>query len=287
MKNVSFIIITGLSGSGKSYVHNCFEDMGWFCVDNLPVSLMPTFFELTAETGGEINRVAVVLDVRDRAFPAGFAPLYADLKQRFHVKLLFLEASDEVLARRFSETRRPHPLAGNVPLKEALLIERERLTEVREMADFVVDTSRFNVHELRDFVRHKFGPEHEADALVVSVISFGFKYGIPYDSDLLFDVRFLPNPYFVADLKAKTGCDPAVVEFVRQSPETSDFLKRLTDFVTYLVPRYIAEGKSYLTIAVGCTGGKHRSVVVANELAAAIASPRRHVTVSHRDLERP
>jgi UPF0042 nucleotide-binding protein len=287
MKNAHFLIITGLSGSGKSYVHNCFEDMGYFCVDNLPLGLMAKFFELTAETGGEINRVAVVVDVRDRSFATDFLRHYEQLKQDYNVKLLFLEASDEVLVRRFSETRRPHPLADHQrPLQQAMALERQLVANVRDSADFVIDTSRFNVHELRDYVIKKFSPEQSREALLVSVISFGYKYGIPYDSDLLFDVRFLPNPYFVAELKNRNGLDPDVVTFVRQSPEAGEFLERLSGFMNYLLPRYIDEGKSYLTISIGCTGGKHRSVVVANELAGLLRTARDNITVSHRDLDR-
>lgn len=284
-QTTQFILITGLSGSGKSLVHNCFEDMGYYCVDNLPIRLIPRFFELI-EQGTEHNRVAVVTDVREKSFLTDFIETYLELKKRFHLKLVFLEAADDVLLRRFSETRRPHPFPVKGPLRDAIRLEREQLGRVRDLADVVIDTSRFNVHEVRDYILGKFDPERAA-TLVVSIVSFGFKHGTPRDADLQFDVRFLPNPHFVPELHGKTGRDPEVMEWVLGNPRTQELLEQLTSFLRYLVPRYIDEGKAYLTIGVGCTGGKHRSVVIANELATALKDPRFSLSVLHRDLERP
>lgn len=287
MSEAKFLVITGISGSGKSLVHNALEDLGYYCVDNLPIRLMSKFFELIEETSREVKRVAVVTDVREPSFLTEFVRVFLELKARFSVELLFLEASDEVLLQRFSETRRPHPLASQCSLPEAIRSEREKLAAIRDLADHVVDTSRFNVHQVGEFIRGKFGPESGAQPLVVSLESFGFKHGVPREVDLLFDVRFLPNPYFQAGLRDKTGKDDEVIGFLRSNPDFRELIRRLVDLLDYLMPKYVKEGKSYLTIGIGCTGGKHRSVVVASELAAALSQRNDAVSVRHRDISRP
>ncbi|MEP6993567.1 MAG: RNase adapter RapZ [Acidobacteriota bacterium] len=278
----SLVVVTGLSGSGKSYVNKCLEDMGYFCVDNLPLELVePLLDQISAK------RVGIILDVRNPDFAGRFPQMLARLRQ--HVpgtRLLFLDASEESLIRRFSETRRPHPLAGNVSLLEALRREREMLKEVRAVADVVVDTSAMTVHELRSFIQKTFVGDPEASGMVVSATSFGYKFGIPHDVDLLFDVRFLANPHFVPELKGKTGTDPAVAAYIETDPETPAFLERLVQFLDYLLPRFDREHKSYLSIGIGCTGGKHRSVYVAEQLARLLKDRGYPVRVSHRDATR-
>jgi UPF0042 nucleotide-binding protein len=278
----SLVVVTGLSGSGKSYVFKCLEDMGYFCVDNLPLPLVePLLSELTAP------RVGVILDVRNPDFASRFPPILARLRQRVPgTRLLFLDASEEALIRRFSETRRPHPLSVDQPLLTALRNERELLEDVRTLADVVVDTSAMTVHELRSFMQKTFVGEESAARMVVSATSFGYKFGVPHDVDLIFDVRFLANPHFVPELKSKVGSDPAVAAYIEKDPETAEFLKRLTDFLDYLLPLYEREHKSYLSIGIGCTGGKHRSVYVADQLAKLLKERGLPVRVSHRDATR-
>lgn len=290
MSEAKFMVITGLSGSGKSLIHNCFEDLGYYCVDNLPLDLIGKFFELIEETSRDIKQTAVVVDVREKTFLTDFVRAYLELKSKFDVRLLFLEASEEVLIQRFSETRRPHPLAARGPLPEALRLEREKLDPIREMADTIIDTSRFNVHQLNAYIRAKFGAELGIDPLVVSVESFGFKHGIPREADLVFDVRFLPNPHFQPTMREQTGLDTEVRDFVRAAPEAQELLTHLDGFLRYLVPKYASEGKAYLTICIGCTGGRHRSVVIANELAENLGKSLKamsySISVRHRDLDR-
>jgi UPF0042 nucleotide-binding protein len=260
----SLVVVTGLSGSGKSYVNKCLEDMGYFCVDNLPLELLePLLGQVSAK------RVGIILDVRNPDFAVRFP-----------------DASEESLIRRFSETRRPHPLAGKVPLLEALRRERAMLEEVRAVADVVVDTSTMTVHELRAFMQKTFVGDPESGGMVVSAVSFGYKFGTPHDVDLLFDVRFLTNPHFVPELKGKTGMDPAVAAYIEKDPETAPFLERLTGFLDYLLPRFDREGKTYVSIGIGCTGGKHRSVYVAERLAGLLHERGYPVRVSHRDATR-
>ena len=281
----SFVIVTGLSGSGKSYVERCFEDIGYFCIDNLPLSLVdPLLDELLAAEAPK-QKVCVVLDVRNPDFAPRFPETYGRIKTRMPgAKLIFLDASEDALIRRFSETRRPHPIAQGKSLLEALRREREMLSDVRSLADLLIDTSSLTVHELRGVISRAFGSGESG--LIVSLTSFGFKYGAPYDVDLLFDVRFLANPHFVPELKPKTGEDPAVAAYIERDPETAPFLERLLDFVGYLLPRYEKENKSYLSTGIGCTGGRHRSVYVAERLAEALRQKSFPVRVRHRDAER-
>jgi UPF0042 nucleotide-binding protein len=279
------LILTGLSGSGKSYAGRCFEDMGYFCVDNLPIKLAPTFTDLVEKTRGEINHAALVIDVREGTFLKDVPEIVDDLKRRVPgVRILFFEAQDEVLMRRFSETRRPHPLAGELPLPAAIARERELLAGLRERADLIIDTSQRNVHELRRYLFDRFSPRAESDSLRVSVISFGYKAGVPQDSDLVFDARFLPNPNFVDSLRERDGRSAEVRRYLEEQPEYGEFLRRLRDLLEFLLPRYVREGKSYLTIAIGCTGGRHRSVAIAEHIGTFVAERDLRVEVQHRDL---
>jgi RNase adapter protein RapZ len=283
----SLVIVTGLSGSGKSYVERCFEDLGYFCVDNLPLSLVDPLLDEALDERVPRRKICIVLDVRNPDFTSRFPETFRRIKQRVPAAtLIFLDASEDALIRRFSETRRPHPIADGISLLDALRREREILSDVRSLADLLVDTSSLTVHELRSLIARTFRSGEDAGGLVVSLTSFGFKYGAPYDVDLLFDVRFLANPHFVPELKPKTGEDPAVAAYIERDPETGPFLVRLVEFVEYLLPRYEKENKSYLSIGVGCTGGRHRSVYVAERLAAALKEKKYTVRVRHRDAER-
>jgi RNase adapter protein RapZ len=278
------LIITGLSGSGKTHAARALEDMGWFCVDNLPTALILPFADLIRESS-ELRRSALVVDIRERKFLEGFPAVCRQLRRRpLGLRLLFLEAEDKILLRRFSETRRPHPLAVNEPVAEGIREERAALRPIRAMADHILDTSEITVHELRQWVRDSFGPRPEQAPFVVTVVSFGYKYGVPSDADLVFDVRFLPNPHFEPGLRSLTGKHPRVVRFMNQQPETPRFLRHLGSLLRYLLPQYMREGKSYLTIAVGCTGGRHRSVMLAEALATTLGGPGRTVRVRHRDM---
>ena len=260
------------------------EDIGWFCVDNLPTALIPRFAELI-HGSQQLERSALVVDIREPDFPRQLPRAFLHLRSEdIAVSLLFLEAEDKILLRRFSETRRPHPLAINQPIIEGIREERDALKSIRKMADLILDTSEFSVHQLRDYVREHYAPADQASPMVVSVTSFGYKYGVPTEADLVFDVRFLPNPNFVAALKDLTGNHQAVVRFMKRQPDTEGFLNRLRSFLSYVIPRYVREGKSYLTIAVGCTGGRHRSVMIANQIAEALGGKGYLVKVRHRDL---
>jgi UPF0042 nucleotide-binding protein len=278
------VVITGLSGSGKSYVQSTLEDLGFYCSDNLPVALIEPFLaEVAAHESA--TRVGIVVDVRTHDFATIFPAFYQDRLKKLvpHVALVFLEATDEVLARRYSETRRPHPLAKDQPIFEAIQAERTALTEVKSLANMVLDTSQFSVHELKAEVIRRFKlPGHEV-TMLITVLSFGFKYNMPYSVDLLFDVRFLPNPHFVPELRPKTGLDEEVVRYLAQQPEYEEYYRRLYDFIAYLVPQYRKEMKSYLTIGIGCTGGKHRSVAVAQRLGEDLARDGHTVEIVHRD----
>jgi UPF0042 nucleotide-binding protein len=278
------LIITGLSGSGKTHVSRALEDMGWFCVDNLPTALIPRFADLIGSSES-LRRSVLVVDMRERDFLRQFPQVYRQIKARgLAVSLLFLEAEDKVLLRRFNETRRPHPLSVNQPAIEGIREEREALRPIRKMADLILDTSSYTVHQLRDYIREHYDLRAQAGQMVVSVVSFGFKYGVPSDADLVFDLRFLPNPNFVPRLKRLNGNDAAVVRYMNQQEETRVFLSKLEGLLAYLLPRYQREGKSYLTIALGCTGGRHRSVMMANALARALEREGCEVRVRHRDL---
>jgi RNase adapter protein RapZ len=286
--STQFIIITGLSGSGKSGVTKCFEDLGYFCVDNLPAKLIPTFVQLCTKPGAEIRRVALTMDIRERDFVHDFPTIYNDMKsQGYDFSILFLDASDEVLVRRFSETRRPHPLAFDRPVLQGIAEERDRLQPIRDIADIIIDTSALNIHELREHINKIYSTTQEVTKpLVISLISFGYKYGIPFNSDILFDVRFLPNPFFVQELKNKTGLDPAVQEYVFQNEEWKQFREKLADLLLFLLPKFVREGKTYLTLSIGCTGGKHRSVAIADYLEKLLKEEGHMVRSKHRDLNK-
>jgi UPF0042 nucleotide-binding protein len=285
-KNPPFVIITGLSGSGKGTVLKAFEDMGYFCVDNLPLELILKFAELCNRAGAQIDRAAIVIDVREGAQLEKFPKVFEALKSyELAVSLIYLEASDASLIRRYSETRRPHPLTRDKPIAKALLEERRRLAPIQKLADTVIDTSKFNVHELRRYVADKFQEQRSPAPLLISLISFGYKHGVPVESDLVFDVRFLPNPNFVKSLREKTGQSDDVVAYMKSFSQTSEFLKRILDLLLFLVPNYIIEGKSYLTISIGCTGGRHRSVMIADAVSAALLSHGYKTKVLHRDMK--
>jgi RNase adapter protein RapZ len=283
-----FVVITGLSGSGKGTVLKAFEDIGFYCVDNLPIQLMTQFGEICSRPQSQITRAAVVVDVREGEGFKHFPRVFSELKKLgLDVQLVFLDATDNVLIRRYSETRRPHPLTSNTPIALALKEERKRLEPLRNLKGaFVIDTSRFNVHELRHYISIKFRSWEQALPLLVSVQSFGFKHGIPLESDLVFDARFLPNPNFVRSLKEHTGNDKEVIAYIKSFKQSDEFLRHLFDLLSFLVPQYITEGKSYLTISVGCTGGRHRSVMIANEVFRLLTSQGYKTKLTHRDIKR-
>jgi UPF0042 nucleotide-binding protein len=283
--HAELVIITGLSGSGKATVLRVLEDLGYYSVDNLPIELIPKFAELTLESPS-IRKAALVVDIREGAALSRFPRLYRKLKRTFPVRLVFLDAADEAIVRRFSETRRPHPLGGEASVAESIESERAQLEPIRQLADHIIDTSRFTVHELRDFIEANFAGEHRESKMMVSVVSFGFKHGVPADADLIFDVRFLPNPNYVPEFKPLTGKNPRVARYIEGYPQTREFLHRITDLLLFLLPYYIHEGKSYLTIAFGCTGGQHRSVMMAVEVRRRLAEAGYRVKESHRDMPR-
>jgi UPF0042 nucleotide-binding protein len=287
MKPSPFIILTGLSGSGKGTFLRALEDRGYFCVDNLPVALLGKFSELVLKSEGDVHRAALVVDVREGQRLREFPALFEELRRTdgLDPALYFLEASNEALIRRFSETRRPHPLDANLPVREAIQFERERLLPIREMSDQIVDTSSFSIHELRSYVDRLFD-DQEDTGLLLTLVSFGFKYGIPVDSDMIFDARFLPNPYFVPELKNLTGSDAPVVNYMRSQEVTGAFLGRLGSMLDFLLPHFKREGKSYLTVGIGCTGGRHRSVMLANALAASLTDTGLKTKVTHRDVDK-
>lgn len=281
------VVVTGMSGSGKGTVLKAFEDLGFFCIDNLPVSLIPKFIEGINTTGAEVERAALVIDVRAGSSLRDLEETIASLRQyAFRLYILFLEARDDVLVRRFSETRRPHPLSSGKPILEMIRLERKRLTKIRELADETIDTSEYTVHRVKELVIDRFRALPSSTNVTVHLLSFGYKHGIPLESDLLFDVRFLPNPYFVAGMKSLSGRDALVDKYLRSFPETREFLRRLRDFLKYVIPFYLREGKSYLTIAVGCTGGRHRSVFVVEELAKVLKVKKVTFCARHRDEKR-
>jgi UPF0042 nucleotide-binding protein len=282
-----FVVLTGLSGSGKSQAIRALEDLGYFCVDNLPVMLLPMLAELTLRAGSEIARAAVVVDVREGKLLKEFPGIYRKLKaiRGLNPVLIFLEANEAALVRRFSETRRPHPLAPDRSALEGIREERKAMRAIRQMADHIVDTSEMTVHELRHAFTGVASGRAPGSQLVVTVLSFGFKHGIPVDSDLLFDVRFLPNPHFVPELRPHTGRDPEVIEFLERAPATHQFLDHTLNLLKFLVPQYVHEGKTYLTVGIGCTGGRHRSVAVAEALKKGLSGiPGVRVRVKHRDI---
>ena len=276
------VVITGMSGSGKASVLKAFEDLGYYCVDNLPVGLIPRFAELAGQSA-EIERTALVVDVREGRQLEELPAIVKSVKRVIPTRMLFLEASDAVLQRRYSETRRPHPLGINAPVKTSLAAERRRLRSIRALADLVIDTSKFNVHELRAHINELFQKKEKGRNILVSCVSFGFRQGVPDDADLVFDVRFLPNPHFIPEFRPLTGRHPKVAKYIRSFPQTLEFIERISDLLIYLLPHYIHEGKSYLTIAFGCTGGQHRSVMIAEDVAKRMKKAGYRVKVVHRD----
>jgi UPF0042 nucleotide-binding protein len=285
-----FIVVTGLSGAGKSQAIRALEDLGYFCVDNLPTALIPTMAGLSKRGSGDLPKVAIVADVRESSFVREFPKVWARLKatRGLDPVLIFLEASHEALVRRFSESRRPHPLAHDRPVVEGLKLERRRMQKIRALADEVVDTSTLTVHQLRDRFLRFSEARGSRQRLLVTLLSFGFKHGLPVDADLVFDVRFLPNPHFVERLRPRTGRDASVVKFLQRQPVYGPFMDRLIAFLEFVVPQYVREGKSYLTIAIGCTGGRHRSVMIAEALQPVLGAIKGVRTdVRHRDLEVP
>lgn len=287
MRSTRLVIVTGLSGSGKSQAIRALEDLGYFCVDNLPIKLLPTLAELTLRPGSGMSRAAAVIDVREGPQLSHFPRVYGQLRAMagVHPLLIFLDATDEALVRRYSETRRPHPLAPTRSPLEGLREERKRLAPIRKLADVHLDTSDMTVHELRHAFMSLSRGAATQRAPVVTMLSFGFKHGLPSDADLVFDVRFLPNPHFVPELRPRTGRDQRIARFLAQYPETGEFLERTTDLLRFLLPHYAAEGKSYVTVAVGCTGGRHRSVYVAEALKRRLSDvPGVRMRVRHRDV---
>ncbi len=287
MPALKLVVISGLSGSGKTHALKSFEDAGYFCIDNLPPPLLPTFVELCNQQGGEIKSVALGIDARERVFFSDLVGILKRVKELGHtVELLFFEAREEVLVRRFSESRRPHPLLPHLPVLEGVRFEKERLSELRRHADRIIDTSDLTVHELRELLTRQFRRDSTARRLTISLVTFGYKFGVPYDIDLLFDVRFLRNPFFVPDLKPLTGEDPRVRAFVLNDPDAVAFLGQLDGLFKFLIPLFEREQRSYLNIGIGCTGGRHRSVAVAARLVETFSSMGYQASVTHRDLHK-
>lgn len=279
------VVLTGLSGSGKSTVLHAFEDMGFYCVDNLPVELIPIFAELHAAGEGDFVRAALLVDAREGQQLDKLPALLRHLKKDHPITLVFIDAAEDALLRRYSETRRPHPLGKKFSVRESLTHERALMEPIRKLADVVIDTTKFNVHELRHFITERF-KNPDRSPMLVSLVSFGYKYGVPTDADLVFDVRFLPNPHFVPRLREYTGRDPKVRRYIQSFPQTGEFLRRISGLLAYLIPHYIEEGKSYLTIALGCTGGKHRSVMLSEEIEKNLAKHKFSTKVVHRDIDK-
>jgi UPF0042 nucleotide-binding protein len=279
------VVITGLSGSGKVTTLKSLEDMGYYSVDNLPVELIPKFGELVRDSLS-IRRAALLVDIREGEALKRFPAVYAKLRRTLPSTLVFLEASEDALVRRYSETRRPHPLGKEQSVAGSLRRERRKLAPIRALADHILNTSKFNVHELREIIAEKFHGQSELAKIMIYVTSFGYRYGLPGDSDLVFDVRFLPNPNYLPQFKKLSGRDPRVARYVRSFPQTVEFVERISQLLVYLLPHYIGEGKSYLTIAFGCTGGRHRSVMMADEIRKRLAQHGFRVKTSHRDLEK-
>src|SRR6202790_1098093 len=279
------VIITGLSGSGKGTVLKAFEDLGYYSVDNLPIELIPKFAELTKDAPN-VRRAALVVDIREGVALERLPALYKKIRRQIPTRLLFLEADDAALIRRFSETRRPHPLGLDQSVAASVRRERERLEPIRRLADPIINTSKFNVHELRETIHRTFGGKKGTPEILVQVTSFGYRHGVPADSDLVFDVRFLPNPNYIPAFKNYSGKHPSVARYIRSFPQTTEFIERISDLLIYLLPHYIAEGKSYLTISFGCTGGHHRSVLIASEIRKRLGAAGFRVKETHRDVKK-
>ncbi|GKS65083.1 nucleotide-binding protein [Nitrospira sp.] len=287
MARLNLVIISGLSGSGKSYALKAFEDAGYFCIDNLPPALLPTFVDLCDQQHNEIANVALGIDVRERVFFSDLVGILERVKTMGHVvKLLFFEAREEVLIRRFSESRRPHPLLPHLPVLEGIRFEKERLAELRRRADRIIDTSDLTVHELGELLAKESQRESSERRLTISLLTFGYKFGVPYDIDLLFDVRFLKNPFFVPDLKPLPGTDSRVRHFVLTDPEATAFVDHVDNLLKFLLPLYQRERRSYLTVAIGCTGGRHRSVAIASHLCENLGTVGYKVGLKHRDIDK-
>ena len=285
-QKAELLIITGLSGSGKGSVIRALEDLGYYSVDNLPIELIPKFAELTRDSA-TVRCAALVVDIREGESLKKFPALYAQIRRSIPTKLLFLEANDATLIRRFSETRRPHPLGTDRSVQRSVISERRKLAPIRALADIIIDTSKFNVHDLRETIIEKFRGEREESKIVVYLTSFGYRHGVPADSDLVFDVRFLPNPNYIPAFKKLSGRSPQVARYIRSFPQTTEFIQRISDLLIYLLPHYIREGKSYLTIAFGCTGGHHRSVMIAEQIHKSLSRAGYRVKINHRDLVKP
>ncbi len=283
--NVDLVIITGMSGSGKLTALKAFEDLGFYAVDNLPIALVPKFADLTQDSKSR-RPAALIIDIREGDALKQFPAMFRDIKKELKSTLLFLDADDEVLQRRYSETRRPHPLGAETTVLGSIKDEREQLAPIQKLADFCIDTSKLNVHELRRLINGKFQGAQEGAKIVVYVNSFGFRNGVPPDSDLVFDVRFLPNPNYIPEFKKLSGRHPSVARYIRSFPQTAEFINRISELLVYLLPHYIREGKSYLTISFGCTGGRHRSVLIASEIRKRLAKAGFAVKESHRDVNR-
>jgi UPF0042 nucleotide-binding protein len=285
-RGIEMLIITGLSGAGKSTVLRALEDVGYYCVDNLPIIIVEKLLELSEHTAGEVSRIALGVDAREGRFLAEAPRVIRELRDKgAEVEVLFVDCADEVLIRRYSETRRRHPMAGEGTVADGIAAERRALADLKALADEVLDTTTLNVHELKRLVTRRSG-SGEATKLGVTVVSFGFRFGIPTHADLVLDVRFLPNPFFIPELKPHPGTDARVAEFVLSQTDAKAFLERLSDLLQFLIPRYRAEGKSYLTIAIGCTGGKHRSVALAAALADRLSSGGQPIRLWHRDVDK-
>jgi RNase adapter protein RapZ len=285
LSQAHLVIITGLSGSGKGTVLKCLEDLGYYSVDNLPIDLIPKFAELT-ESAPNIRRAALVVDVREGDVLRKFPALYSRIRRKLPTTLVFLEAAEESLVRRFSETRRPHPLGTHRSIARSVQFEREQLQPIRALADHIIDTSKFNVHELREVISKTFEGAKPGARVMVNVTSFGYRHGVPADSDLVFDVRFLPNPNYIPEFKERTGKHAAVARYIRSFPQTIEFIERISQLLIYLMPHYIDEGKSYLTIAFGCTGGHHRSVMIASEIRKRLEKAGYRAKETHRDIQK-
>ncbi|HZX11688.1 MAG TPA: RNase adapter RapZ [Acidobacteriota bacterium] len=285
MADYNFLIITGLSGSGKTTASRFLEDFGYYCMDNLPAKLIPNFVDLWKKDEFQIDKVALVIDIREAGFIFEFPKILKKIRKKITPCVIFLEASDETIMKRFSESRRPHPLTGEGTVVENIQLERKKLEEIRELSDDVIDTSKTNISDLKKLISDRFIKKSEY-RIQIMLISFGYKYGVPLDSDLVFDTRFLPNPYYVDELKDETGKNKEVSEYIYKSEKTKEYIHRLFKFIDYQLPYFIEEGKSYLTISIGCTGGRHRSVAVAEWLKEHLESKKYSIQITHRDIFR-
>ena len=284
-RRAELVVITGLSGSGKATVLKALEDLGYYAVDNLPIGLIPKFSELIKDSP-TARHAAIVIDIREGESLKQFPSMFKRIRRDIPARLVFLEADDDTLVRRFSETRRPHPLGTELTVSKSIQNEREQLAPIRKLADHIINTSKFNVHELRDVIADKLRGDREEAKIRIDITSFGYRHGVPPDSDLVFDVRFLPNPNYIPEFKNLTGRHPSVARYIRSFPQSQEFIQRISDLLIYLIPHYIREGKSYLTIGFGCTGGHHRSVMIASEIRKRLARAGFKVKESHRDMLR-